>query len=149
MSITNCNCMKINMAQIVSDRSLVQYFSTSCSFSAIANRTRYRNPSTSNGKNLLDLRNKHAVKLKTEATSLSGQYHQHLSARSLTTVGLGITKLLSFEKRFVSILALLRHNEYRKANHKKVTLPAKKPLNANRENRWQFLMFERTSFYYF
>ena len=32
---------------------------------------------------------------------------------------LGISKLLSFEKRFVSIQALLRHNEYRKANYKK------------------------------
>ena len=32
---------------------------------------------------------------------------------------LGISKLLSFEKRYVSIQALLHHNEYRKANDKK------------------------------
>ena len=31
----------------------------------------------------------------------------------------GISKLLLFEKRFASIQALLRHNEYRKANYKK------------------------------
>jgi len=64
----------------------------------------------------LILRINHAVKLKSEATSLSGQ---HLPARSLTTVGLGISKLLSFEKTFASIQALLRHNEYSKANYKK------------------------------
>ena len=40
MSITNCNCMKINTAQIVSDCSFVQYFSMCCPFSAIINRTR-------------------------------------------------------------------------------------------------------------
>ena len=46
-------------------------------------------------------------------------------------VELGISKFLSFEKRFVSIQALLRRKEYKKANYeKKVTLPAKKPLNA-------------------
>ena len=38
---------------------------------------------------------------------------------SITTVGLGISKLLSFEKKFVSTQALLRHNEYTKANYKK------------------------------
>ena len=45
MSITNCDCMKINTAQIVSDCSFVQYFSMCCPFSAITNRTRDRNPS--------------------------------------------------------------------------------------------------------
>ena len=45
MSITNCNCMKINTAQIVSDCSFVQYFSVCCTFSAITNRTGDRNPS--------------------------------------------------------------------------------------------------------
>ena len=61
-----------------------------------------------------------------------------------------ISKLLSFEKRFVSIQALLRHNEYRKANYKKkVTLPAKKPLNALCEKRLQSSMFKWTSFYNF
>ena len=45
MSITNCNCMKINTAQIVSDCSFVQYFSMCFPFSAITNRTRDRNPS--------------------------------------------------------------------------------------------------------
>ena len=45
MSITNCNCMKINTAQIVSDCSFVQYFSMCGPFSAITNRTRDRNPS--------------------------------------------------------------------------------------------------------
>ena len=150
MSITNCNCMKINTA------SFVQCFPMCCPFSAITNRTRDRNPSmalliTAWGNashssrvasfnfmvfsNLLPtypiLWINYAVKLKIEATSLSGQYHYHLPARSLTTVELGISKLLSFKKRFVSIQALLRHNEYRKANYKKkVTLPAKKPLNA-------------------
>ena len=34
-------------------------------------------------------------------------------------VELGISKLWSFEKRFVRNQALLRHNEYRKANYKK------------------------------
>ena len=63
---------------------------------------------------------------------------------------LGISKLLSFEKSFVSIQALLRHNEYRKANYKKkVTLPAKKPLNALCEKRLQSSMFKWTSFYNF
>ena len=67
-----------------------------------------------------------------------------------STVELGISKLLSFEKRFVSIQALLRHNEYRKANYKKkVTLPAKKPLNALCEKRLQSSMFKWTSFYNF
>ena len=65
-------------------------------------------------------------------------------------VELGVSKLLSFEKRFVSIQALLRHNEYRKANYKKkVTLPAKKPLNALCEKRLQSSMFKWTSFYNF
>ena len=74
-----------------------------------------------------------------------------LPARSLTTVvELGISKLLSFGKIFVSIQALLRHNEYRKANYKKkVTLPAKKPLNALYEKRLQSSMFEWTLFYNF
>ena len=45
MSITNCNCMKINTAQIVSDCSFVQYFSMCSPFSAITNRIRDRNPS--------------------------------------------------------------------------------------------------------
>ena len=40
MSITNCNCIKINTAQIVSDCSFAQYFSMCCPFSAITNRTR-------------------------------------------------------------------------------------------------------------
>ena len=63
---------------------------------------------------------------------------------------LGISKLLSFEKRFVSIQALLRHSEYRKANYKKkVTLPAKKPINALCEKRLQSSMFKWTSFYNF
>ena len=63
---------------------------------------------------------------------------------------LGISKLLSFEKRFVSIQALLRHNEYRKVNYKKkVTSPAKTPLNALCEKRLQSSMFKWTSFYYF
>ena len=102
MSITNCNSMKINTAQIVSDCSFVQYFSMCSPFSAI------------------------------------------------TTVELGISKLSSFGKRFVSIQALLRHNEYRKANYKKkVTLPAKKPLNAVCEKRLQSSMFRWTSFYDF
>ena len=65
-------------------------------------------------------------------------------------VELGISKLLSLEKGFVSIQALLRHNEYRKANYKKkVTLPAKKPLNALCEKRLQSSMFKWTSFYNF
>ena len=65
-------------------------------------------------------------------------------------VKLGISKLLSFKKRFVSIQALLRRNEYRKANYKKkVPLPAKKPLNALCENRLQSSMFKLTSFYNF
>ena len=80
MSITNCNCMKINTAQIVSDCSFVQYFSMYCPFSAITNRTR-----------------------------IDG----------VIIVELGISKLLSFEKRFVSIQALFRHKEYRKANYEK------------------------------
>ena len=63
---------------------------------------------------------------------------------------LSISKLLSFEKRSVSIQALLRHNEYRKANYKKkVTLPAKKTLNALCEKRLQSSMFKWTSFYNF
>ena len=45
MNITNCNCIKINTAQIVSDCSFVQYFSMCCPFFAITNRTRDRNPS--------------------------------------------------------------------------------------------------------
>ena len=45
MSITNCDCMKINTAQIVRDCSFVQYFSMCCPFSAITNRTGDRNPS--------------------------------------------------------------------------------------------------------
>ena len=45
MSITNCNCIKINTAQIVSDCLFVQYFSICCPFFAITNRTRDRNPS--------------------------------------------------------------------------------------------------------
>ena len=62
-------------------------------------------------------------------------------------VEFGISKLLSFEKRFVSIQALLRHIEYRKANYKKkVTLPAKKPLKALCE-RLQSSMFKWTLFY--
>ena len=65
-------------------------------------------------------------------------------------VELGISKLLSFETRFVSIQALLRHNEYRKANYKKkVTLPAKKPSNVLCEKRLQSSMFKWTSFYNF
>ena len=111
MSITNCNCMKINTARIASDCSFVQYFSMYCPFSAITNRTR-----------------------------IDG----------VIIVELGISKLLSFEKRFVSIQALLRHKEYRKANYeKKVTLPAKKPLNALCEKRLQSSMFKWTSFYNF
>ena len=52
--------------------------------------------------------------------------------------------------QFVSIQALLRHNEYRKADYKKkVTLPAKKPLNALCEKRLQSSMFKWTSFYNF
>ena len=63
---------------------------------------------------------------------------------------LGIAKLLSFEKRFVSIQILLRHNEYKKANYeKKVTLPAKTPLNALSEKKLQSSMFKWTSFYNF
>ena len=62
----------------------------------------------------------------------------------------GISKFLSFEKRFVSIQALIRHNEYRKANYKKkVSLPAEKPLNALCEKRLQYSMFKWTSFYNF
>ena len=61
-----------------------------------------------------------------------------------------ISKLLSFEKGFVCIQTLLRHNEYRKANYKKkITLPAKKPLNALCEKRLQSSMFKWTSFYSF
>ena len=45
VSITNCNCMKINTAQIVNDCSFVQYFSMCCLPSAITNRIRDRNPS--------------------------------------------------------------------------------------------------------
>ena len=56
---------------------------------------------------------------------------------------LGISKLLSFEKRFDSIQALLRHNEYRKANYKtKVMLPAKKPMNVLCKKRLQSSMFK-------
>jgi len=61
-------------------------------------------------------------------------------------VGLGISKLLSFEKTFVSIQALLCHNEYSKANYKKVMLPAKKPLNALCKKRLQSAMFKWTHF---
>ena len=65
-------------------------------------------------------------------------------------VELGISKLVSFKKRFVSIQALLRHNEFRKANYKKkVMLPAKKTLNALCEKRFQSSMFKWTSFYNF
>ena len=62
---------------------------------------------------------------------------------------LGISKLLSFEKRFVSIQVLLRHNEYRRRIIKEVTLPAKKPLNALCEKRLQSSMSKWTSFYNF
>ena len=51
--------------------------------------------------------------------------------------------------RFVSIQALLRLNEYKNANYKKVTLPAKKHLNALCEKRLQSSMFEWMSFYNF
>ena len=45
---------------------------------------------------------------------------------------------------------MLRHNEYRKANcKKKVTLSAKKSLNALCEKRLQSSMFKWTSFYNF
>ena len=65
-------------------------------------------------------------------------------------VELGVSKLLSFKKRFVSIQALLRHNQYRKANYiKTVTLPAKKTLNVLCEKRLKSSMFKWTSFYNF
>ena len=116
MSITNCNCMKINTPQTVSDCSFVQYFSMCCPFSAITNRTRDRNPS-----------------MALSSWSLVFQRYCHLKK-----------DLLAFRH------LLLRHNEYRKANYKKkVTLPAKKPLNALCEKRLQSSMFRWTSFYNF
>ena len=63
---------------------------------------------------------------------------------------LDISKLLSFEKRFVSIQALLRHKEYRKANYKKkLRYQQKKLLNALCEKRLQSSMFKWMSFYNF
>ena len=117
MSITNCNCMKINTAQIISDCSFVQYFSMRLLLSVFCNHQPHTRSKPIDGVNIVEL---------------------------------GISKLLLFEKRFVSIQALLRHNEYRKAKYKKkVMLPAKKPLNALCEKRLQFSMFKWTSFYNF
>ena len=64
------------------------------------------------------------------------------------TLNIGISKL-SFEKQFVSIQALLRHNEYTKANYKKSYITCKKTLNALCEKRLQSSMFKWPSFYYF
>ena len=68
-------------------------------------------------------------------------------------MGLGISNLLSFEKKFVSIQVLLRHNEYTKANYKKSYKKKlrhlQKPLNALCKRRSQYSMFKWPSFYYF
>ena len=135
MSITNCNCMKINTAQKVSDCSM---FIRSIFFDVLSVFCNDQ--------------------LHTRSKPIDG----------VIIVELGISKLLSLEKRFVSIQALLRHNEYRKVNYKKklqhldvlrgrllgsqeksyVTCK-KKPLNALCEKRLQSLMFKWTSFYNF
>jgi len=46
-------------------------------------------------------------------------------------MGLGILKLLSFEKTFVSVQAFLRHNEYSKANYKKSYVTCKKTFECS------------------
>ena len=114
MSITNCNCMKINAAQIVSDCSFVQYFLMCCPFSAITNRTRDRNPS-----------------MALSSWSLVFQSYYHLKK-----------DLLAFRHCYVTMTI-------ERPIIKKVTLPAKKPLNALCEKRFQSSMFKWTPFYNF
>ena len=81
MSITNCNCMKINTTQIVK-----RLFIRSIVFDGL---------------------------------SVFCNHQPHTRSKPIDgviMVELGTSKLLLFGKRFVSIQALLRHDEYRKAN---------------------------------
>ena len=114
MSITNCNCIKINTAQIVGDCSFVQYLSMCCPFSAITNRTRNRNQS-----------------MALSSWSFVFQSYYHLKK-----------DLLAFRRFYVTM-------SIERPIIKKVTLPAKKPLNALCEKRLQSSMFKWTSFYNF
>ena len=64
-------------------------------------------------------------------------------------MGLSISKLLSFEKKFVSIQALLRHNSIERPITKKSCVTCKNSLNALCEKKLQSSMFKWRSFYYF
>ena len=117
--------MKINTAQIVSDCSFVQYFSMCCPFSAITNRPRDRNPS-----------------MALSSWSLVFQSYYHLKK-----------DLLAFRHCYVTMSIerpIIKKNTSRYCSYKKkVTLPAKQPLNALCEKRLQSSMLKWTSFYNF